>query len=65
MGHLQATASVLRKNILPIELSEKIKKWKQLVRKTKTHAKPELNHYLHEVFISFYHQKFLYLSFLC
>ena len=31
------------------------KKWKQLVRKTKTHAKQKLNHYLHQHFISFYY----------
>ena len=32
------------------------KKW-QLVRKTTTQAKQKLNHYLHQVFISFYYSK--------
>ena len=35
----------------------KEKKWKQLVRKTTTHAKQTLNHYLRQVFISFYYSK--------
>ena len=35
----------------------KAKKWKQFVRKTTTHAKQKLNHYLHQVFISFYYSK--------
>ena len=41
------------------------KKLKQLVRKTTTHAKQKLNHYLYQVFISFTVQKFFYFSFLC
>ena len=32
-------------------------KWKQLVKKTTTQAKQKLNHYLHQVFISFYYLK--------
>ena len=31
----------------------KEKNWKELVRKTKTHAKQKLNHYLHQVLMSF------------
>ena len=38
-------------------LTKKKRKWKQLVRKTTTHAKQKLNHYLHQFFISFYHSK--------
>ena len=35
------------------------------MRKTKTHAKQKLNHYLHQVLLSFSIQKFIYFSFLC
>ena len=44
---------------------EKRKKWKQLVRKTMTHAKQKLNRYLHKSSYPFTIQKFLYSSFLC
>ena len=60
--HLQATTSVWQKKyfinkIVKNPLRKKRNKWKQLVRKTTTQTKQELNHYLHQVFISFYHSR--------
>ena len=48
--HLQATASVSWKVILPI-------KWKLLVRKTTEHAGTKQKNYLHRLFIFFYCSK--------
>ena len=45
------------KNTIEKKPLRKEKKWKQLVRKTTTHAEKKLNHYLHQVFISFYYSK--------
>ena len=36
------------------KISEKRKKWKQFTKKAKVHATQKLNHYLHQVFTSFY-----------
>ena len=58
--HLQATASVLWKKYFINKIVKKSlrrKKWKQLVRKTKTRAKQKLIHCLHQVSISFYYSK--------
>ena len=60
--HLQATTSVWQKKyfinkIVKNPLRKKRNKWKQLVRKTTTQTKQKLNHYLHQVFISFYYSR--------
>ena len=57
--HLQATAFAEKyfTNKIVKNPLRKEKKWKQLVRKTTTHAKQKLNHYLHQLFISFYYLK--------
>ena len=61
LEHLQATTSLLRKKKIINKIVKnplrKGKKWKQLARKTTTQAKQKLNHYLHQVFISFYYSK--------
>ena len=45
--------------------TEKIKKWRLLVKKTKTHRERKLKHYLPQVFTSFYLSKIsLFLFFL-
>ena len=57
----QMTTSLLRKKKIINKIVKnplrKGKKWKQLARKTTTQAKQKLNHYLHQVFISFYYSK--------
>ena len=40
----------------------KEKKWKQVVRKTTTHGEQKLNHYLHQVLISFFYSSNFFFS---